>query len=164
MEDKTISKILIHFFLQNLPESFVVILFCYSLLGIKANIKDIFLLAVIQGIFNFVIFLPISFGFHSVILTFTLIFLLYWKTKINISKIILCVLVCLLTYLLIEAISLPLMVKLTGKQYSVMFNDPILRAFLAAPVELAVLLLAIIKYKFMEKFNDWGNGYKFSKK
>ena len=154
MEDKPILDILMFFFLQNFPESFVVILFCYSLLGIKANLKDIFLLAVIQGMLNFVILLPITFGFHTVVLTFTLIILLYWKTKINISKVILCVLICLLIFIVIEAISLPLLLKLTGTQYRVMFNDPILRSLFSAPQELVIFLLAIIKYKFMEKFND----------
>ena len=154
MEDETISDILILFFLQNFPESFVIVLFCYSLLGIKANLKDIFLLAVIQGMLNNVILLPMSFGFHTIILTFTLILLLYWKTKINISKIILCVLVCLLIYILIEAITIPLILNLTGKQYSIMFNDPILRSLMAAPEELVLFLLAIIKYGFMVKFYD----------
>ena len=164
MEDKTISDILIFFFLQNLPESFVVILFCYSLLGIKANLKDILLLAVIQGMLNFVILLPISLGFHTVILTFTLIFLLYWKTRINISKVILCVLICLLIFIVIESISLPLVIKLTGTQYSIGFYDPILRSIYTAPQVLIIFLLAIINYKFKEKFNDRQNGYKFFKK
>ena len=150
---------IILFFLQNWPESIVIIFFCCAVLAIKPDFKKIILMAAIQGLVNYVALLPISYGFHTGILTITLIVLIYMVTGASLPRIVFSVLLCLVVFIAVEIAILPLLLKAAGKSYLEVYNNPLLRAAFSLPQEISLLVLALLRYKLLgwKKNNDGQN-------
>lgn len=144
------------FFLQNWPESIVIIFFCYAVLAIKPDLKKIVLLAVIQALVNYVALLPLSFGFHTAVLTVTLIILVYLATGASLPRVTFSVLLCFVVYVLLELAIVPLLLKVTNKGYLEVYNNPLLRSAFAFPQEFIILIIALLRYKYLgwKKRND----------
>jgi len=150
-----IFDLIILFFLQNWPESFVVILFCYAVLAVKPDYKKIALLAVVQGLVNYVSLLPMSFGFHTAILTVTLIIIIHLSARVSLPQTTLAALTCLLVFITVEPLINPVLLKITGKEYLESYNNPWLRSAFSLPTEGIFLLLALLRYQLLgRKLNN----------
>lgn len=134
----------------------MIIFFCYAILGVKPDIKKIALIAAIQGLVNYVALLPVSYGFHTAILTITLIVLIYMATGDSLPRVTFSVLLCLVIFIALEMATVPFLLQATGKKYLEVYNNPLLRSAFSLPQEISLLILALLRYKFSgwKKNND----------
>lgn len=119
----------------------------------------------IQGLVNYVALLPLSFGFHTGILTITLIVLIYLATGVSLPRVTFSVLLCLVVIIGLEMAIVPFLLDATGKEYLEVYNDPQLRSAFALPQEISLLVLALLRYKFLgwKRNNDGQARGKLSK-
>ena len=148
-----VPKEIIAFFLQDFPESVIMVLFVFGLLRLRFQWKTVVAIAFLQSLANFVRLLPVAAGIHTVILIITLSVLVGVFTRERPSKVFISVLVCSVFILLLEVIYAPPLFRLTGLNYEIVFNNPYLRALFSLPYEAILLVLALLKnyYNFRDK-------------
>lgn len=127
----------------------MIIFFCYAILAVKPDFKKIALMAAIQGLINYVILLPLSLGFHTAIQTITLIVLIYLATRVSLTRVTFSVLLCIVVFIAVEMVTVPFLLKTTGENYLEVYNNPLLRSAFSLPMEISLLVLALLRYKFL---------------
>lgn len=118
-------------------------------MAVKPDFKIIILIAAIQGLVNYVVLLPVSYGFHTGILTITLIVLIYLTTGVSLPRVMFSVLLCFVVFISVEIATCPFLLKVTGKEYLEVYNNPLLRSAFSLPQEISLLVLALIRYKYL---------------
>lgn len=133
------------FFLQDFPESLVLTLAVFSILGLKLRDKRIIYISLLQTLTNLVRILPIAFGMHSVLLLFSLVLYTRLFTQQPLSRIFLAGLICFTTLATTELIYTKPLLNWTGLSYTQAFSNPFLRAAFALPGEITLLAVALGK-------------------
>ncbi len=144
MVQETFPSVIYALFLQDFPESLVLVLLIFSLAKIKHQTKPILCIALLQALTSVAMRqIPIVFGVHSVLLIFTLAIYTRLLTRARLSSIFLSVFLSFAALVAIEsAYSKPLL-NLTGLTYEKCFANPFLRAAFALPGEVILLALAL---------------------
>lgn len=138
-----------YFLLLNaLPESLVETMAVFSILNLRLNAKKILAIAALQVAINLILFLPINWGIHSVILLFSLAIFTHIFTRARLSRIFLAVLICFAIITFTELIYAEPLFKLTGLAYKDVMNSPFLISAFAVPYELVFLVLALAKDRY----------------
>lgn len=148
-----VPKEVIAFFLQDFPESVIMVLFVFSLLRLRFQWKAVVAIAFLQSLANFVRLLPVAAGIHTVILIITLSVLVGVFTRERPSKVFISVLVCFSVGLFLELVYLQPLIKLSRLSYETIFSNPYLRALFSLPYEVVLLVLALLKnyYNFKDE-------------
>jgi hypothetical protein len=139
------------FLLQDFPESLVLTLAVFSILGLKLRDKRIIYISLLQTLTNLVRVLPIAFGMHSVLLLFSLVLYTRLFTKQPLSRIFLAGLVCFITLATAELIYTKPLLNWTGLSYTEAFSNPLLRAAFALPGEITLLAVALGKNYYNQR-------------
>lgn len=137
--------------LQDFPESLVLALAVFSILGLKLRDKRIIYIALLQALTNLVRLLPIAFGMHSVLLLFSLVLYTRLFTRQPLSRIFLAGLVCFTIWAIAELIYTRPLLNLTGLSYTYAFTNPFLRAAFALPGEITLLVIALGKNYYNQR-------------
>lgn len=156
MAGLTVPKEVVAFFIQDLPESIVMVLFVFSLLRLRFQWKTVLAVAFLQALANFVRLLPIAAGMHTVILIITLSVLVGIFTRARLSRVFISVFICFSIVLFLELVYAQPLLRLTGLSYEAVFGSPYLRALFSLPYEVVLLALALLKnyYNFRnERFS-----------
>ena len=137
--------------LQDVPESLCFSLAAFSLLNLKLKDRRVLVVAGLQALTNLVRLLPIGFGVHSILLVLSLALYTHLFTRRPFSHTLLAAIFCMALVAVTEAISLPILFKLTGLEYQQVFWDPKLRALFSLPDFAALLGVALGKDYYNRK-------------
>ncbi len=151
MFGETLPQALLALPVQDLPESIVMTMAVFSLLGLPLEWKKIAAVALLQTVTNLVRLLPIAFGMHTVILAISLVIYTRLVTGAKPSRVFLAVLVCFIVISLVELISVKPLMALSNLSYEQAVKDPLLRGFFSLPYEVALLMLALVKNYFNQR-------------
>ncbi|WP_027355643.1 hypothetical protein [Desulfofundulus thermocisternus] len=148
MFGETLTEALLALPVQDLPESIVMTMAVFALLGLPLEWRKIAAVALLQTVTNLVRLLPIAFGMHTVILAISLAIYTRLFTGKNFSKIIFAVIVCFIVITIVELISVRPLMNFTNFSYEQVIKNPLLRGLFSLPYELALLTLALVKNYF----------------
>lgn len=140
-----VEKELLSLILQDFPESLIFVIVCFILLNLKLQWKKILVIALLQTFTNLVRLLPIAFGMHTVILTFSLVLYIRIMTKSQLSKIFMAVITCMVVVLLSQIIYFKPMMQLFNLDYQEVISSPFYRALFTIPEYIALLLIPAFK-------------------
>lgn len=144
--------------LISFPEAMLVGLLGLSILGFKPGLKQILSIGFIEAAVSYLILsLPIPFGIHTILqfITFTLIiyFVMFIPYKISF----LATLLGLSIYASVEAVSMPLLLNLTGYSVTMVLNNFWLRlTFFLSQVIILILLILIVR-RYNVKLTEYRN-------
>lgn len=130
---------------QDFPESLIFTLICFSILNLKFEWKKILVIALLQTFTNLVRLLPIAFGMHTVILTFSLVLYIRIATNLKLSKIFMAVITCMAVLILSQMIYYQPMMELFNLDYQEVTSSPFYRAIFSIPEYIALLLIPAVK-------------------
>ncbi|WP_366018078.1 hypothetical protein [Thermanaeromonas sp.] len=137
--------------LQDFPESVVLTLAMFSILGLKLRDRRVIYISLLQALTNLVRVLPIAFGMHSVLLLFSLVLYTRFFTQQPLSRIFLAGLVCFTILATSELIYTKPLLNWTGLSYTQAFANPFLRAAFALPGEITLLAVALGKNYYNQR-------------
>lgn len=133
---------------QSIPESIILISLGLGLLGLYPPFKKVALVGVVYSLSSVVIrALPLPFGAHTLILLPWLMILLKFFFKTEWWKAFTAVLLGTIILGLVESISTPFMLALTGYDLKTVMCDPWLRVLFPLPDEILLGILAWIVWK-----------------
>lgn len=133
---------------QSIPESVILISLGLGLLGLYPPFKKVVLVAIIYSLSSVVIRgLPLPFGAHTLILLPLLAVLLKLFFKMDWWKMATATLLGTIIFGLVESISIPLMLTLTGYDLATVMRDPWLRVVFPLPDEIILGTLAWIIWR-----------------
>lgn len=145
------EKEILSLLLQDFPESIIFAVICFILLNLKLDWRNILIIAFLQAFTNLVRLLPIAFGMHTVILTFSLVLYIRLVTKLKLSKIFMAVTTCMLVVIVAQMIYLKPMMKLFNLDYQNIALSPFYRAVFTLPSYVALLLIPVAKKAYILK-------------
>ncbi|SHI37770.1 hypothetical protein [Desulfofundulus thermosubterraneus] len=151
MFGETLPQALLALPVQDLPESIVMTMAVFALLGLPLEWKKITAVALLQTATNMVRLLPIAFGMHTVILTISLAIYTRMFTGVKLSKIFLAIVICFIVIFTVELISVKPLMTMSNLSYEQAVKNPLLRGLFSLPYEVALLMLALGKNYFNQR-------------
>jgi signal transduction histidine kinase len=152
MENLTFPVQILISFLQAILVGFLGL----TILGFKPTLRQILLIGFFQGIMGAIIYLfSIPFGMHT-LLQFIIFSLIIYLVILIPYKI--CFLAALLgfsIYVVIEAISIPFLLSLTGCSLTMIFNNIWLRLAFFLPIAVILMLIIFLIRRFNSKFTEY---------
>lgn len=144
-----LERELLSLLFQDFPESTIITIVCFILLNLKFEWKKILIIAILQTFTNLVRLLPIAFGVHTVILTFSLVLYIRMATNLKLSKIFMAVITSMVVLIISQLIYYKPMMELFNLDYQGVTSSPFYRAVFSIPEYIALLLIPTVKKIFM---------------
>lgn len=147
------KDILLSLLLQDLPESLLSTLVCFSFLRLRWDWKRITVITFLMTLTNLVRLLPIAFGVHSLVLIFFLALYLNLFTKVRMSKTLSAAIFCLVIVAATQMLYLPPFLKITGYTMEQILASPLLRCVASLPYFVILLVVALLIQRNNHKKN-----------
>ncbi len=145
MAHVTLSNALIAMVLQDFPESLVVAMLAFSLLNLRFQAQKILTIAALQAVTNQLQLLNINAGIHVAIMVVSLAIYIRVFARPLLSRSLLAALISYLVLIIVEAATVPPLLKISGSAFSTAYANPFLRSAFALPYEVVLLLAALGK-------------------
>ena len=139
---------LLSLLMQDLPESFIITLACYSFLCLRWDWRKISVITGLMTLTNLVRLLPIAFGVHSVILFVLLAIYLNYFTKAPMSKTLSAAVICLIIIASMQIAYLGPLFKVTGLSSEQALSSPVTRSLFSLPYFIVLLTAAFFKNRY----------------
>jgi len=136
---------LLSLLMQDLPESFIITLACFSFLCLRWDWRKISVITGLMTLTNLVRILPIAFGVHTVFLIFFLAMYLNYFTKVPLSKTFSAAVFCSVIIASMQIAYLGPLLKVTGLSSEQALSSPVIRAFFSLPYFIVLLTIAFFK-------------------
>ena len=134
----------------SLPDAILLAALGISLTGFKISLKQLLLIGIFQTIASFVIrSLTIPFGLHTILLLLVFIFIIHSVTRFNYTISSLTGLIGFTALAIIEAILVPLLLKITYHPFDKVLAQPIMRIYFFLPeaIVLLIIIFLCLRYK-----------------
>ncbi|HUW63903.1 MAG TPA: hypothetical protein VMW83_04275 [Spirochaetia bacterium] len=142
------EKELYNFLLQDIPESIVLIVFCFVFLNLRFKWKQMLIIAALLSLTNLVELLPVALGIRSLMLMVAFAGYIKIFSRASLSKIFIAVFFAFLIELIGDSTWLPLLMSVTGLHYDQVYNTPYLRALFSYPTLLTILAVSYFLYRY----------------
>jgi len=139
---------LLSLLMQDLPESFLITLVCFSFLRLRWDWRKISVITGLMTLTNLVRMLPIAFGVHSVILIVFLAIYLNYFTKVPMSKTLSAAVICLIIIASTQIAYLGPLFKVTGLSSEQALFSPVIRSLFSMPYFIVLLTVAFFKNRY----------------
>jgi hypothetical protein len=151
MANVTLLNSLIAMVLQDFPESLVVTMLVLSLLNFRFQAKKILAIAALQAVTNQLQLLQINSGIHVAIMVISLAIYIRVLARPLLSRSLLAALISYLVLIIVEAASVPPLLKIVGLALPAAYANPFLRSAFTLPYEVVLLLAALGKNYYNRK-------------
>jgi len=137
--------------LQDFPESLVVAMLAFSLLNFRFQAKKILTVAALQAVTNQLQLFNINSGVHVAVMVVSLAIYIRVLARPILSRSLLAALISYLVLLIVEAASVPPLLKIIGLALPAAYANPFLRSAFTLPYEVVLLLAALAKNYYNRK-------------
>ncbi len=132
---------------RGLPEAFIMILATYTLANKKVEKKEYLISSLIMALLMYLFrMLPISYGVHTILNIFLLIFLTFSINKIDLMISIKSSILILMILFICEGLNILFIQFVLHKNLKVVFGNPISKIILGIPSTIAFLGIVIMYY------------------
>ncbi|PKM47546.1 MAG: histidine kinase [Firmicutes bacterium HGW-Firmicutes-8] len=136
-------------FFISFPEAMLLGLLGLLMLGFKPTPKQVFLVGFFQAMFSYLIrSFPLPFGIHTFLQFISFSLIIYLVMLIPYKTSFLAALVSLSIYACVEAVSIPLLLNLTGLSLQVVLNNIWVRLAFFLPEAVIIILIIFLAHRF----------------
>lgn len=140
--------------LVSVPEASLVALLGLSILDIRPSKTQVLLIGLIQAIISgFIHFLPIPFGFHSLLQLVTFPVVIYYVVTISLKTSFLVALIGFIIFGLVEGMVAPMLFAVTGLSMAEVSSSSWLPLVFFAPEAVILVLLMLLVRRFNDKIS-----------